>query len=244
IAADEISSEEVGRETEKLRPGFAPLDLVEEISENTSLSYPTVFKIVTQLENTAAMVKNPPKFLAAACAVIRNLELDEMLRSLSYRPTGESLPLTVLEQTLETYFPVVPTPIRGVYDHVICDHNSVPEHDFAVAAEADSEVVCFLKLPPGYEIPTPIGMYNPDFGLVLKRRALKDGKETEYYFVIETKGTGDLEDQRKLTEAERMKIKCALKHFEALGIEAKLDYVPYKAPVKEYKAHFKDALPA
>jgi len=28
-----------------------------------------------------------------------------------------------------------------------------------------------------------------------------------------------------------LEIKCAIKHFEALGIEAKVDYV---APVKEY----------
>ena len=40
-----------------------------------------------------------------------------------------------------------------------------------------------------------------------------------------------------------MKIKCALKHFEALQIEAKLTYLPYKAPVKEYKADLKDKLP-
>jgi type III restriction enzyme len=86
-------------------------------------------------------------------------------------------------------------------------------------------------------------MYRPDFGLVLKRRSLFRGGENEYYFVIETKNTNNLDDQKALTESERNKIKCALKHFEALGIEAQLSYLPYCAPVKDYKPDFKQKIP-
>ncbi len=242
IAATGFASDEIGRETEKLRASFTPLDLIEELSENTALSYPTAAKIVSGVTNFAAVSKNPPKFLALACAIIRSLELDEMLRSLSYRLTGESLPLTALEEVIETYFPIEPTPNRGVYDHSICTHGSTPERNFARAAEADNEVVCFLKLPDFYEIPTPIGMYRPDFGLVLKRRALRDGAEGEYYFVIETKSTNNIDDPKALTDTERWKIKCAMKHFEALGVETKLDYRLYHAPVKDYQPDFKDKL--
>lgn len=242
IAKTGITSDEVGRETEKLRASFSPLDLIKEISENTALAYETAIKIVQKLENYAAVIKNPPKYLAQACAHIRRIELEEMLRSLSYRPTGESLSLDMLEEVIETFLPLEPTPTRGVYDHVICSDDSMPEHNFARAAEADNEVVCFLKLPDFYEISTPIGMYRPDFGLVLKRRSLKNGTEGEYYFVIETKSTNNLEDQHALTESERLKIKCAMKHFEAIGIEAKLAYRTYVAPVKEYQPDFKEKL--
>lgn len=241
IQADGMHSDEVGRETEALRATFNPLDLVEEISENTALSYPTVFKIVQGFKNRAAAVKNPPQFLAHAVAAIRAIELDEMLRSLSYKPTGEAISLADLQEIVETSLPVEPTPNRGIYDHAICD--SVPEHEFARDADQDNEVVCFLKLPEIYEIPTPIGNYQPDFGLVLRRRSLRDGSENEYYFVIETKSTSNLDDARALTESERIKIKCALKHFEALQIEAKLSYLPYRAPVKDYKNDFKGKLP-
>ena len=165
-----------------------------------------------------------------------------MLRSLSYHLTGDSLPLASLEEVVETYFPVEPTPTRGVYDHAICTHGSTPERNFAKAAETDNEVVCFLKLPDLYEIPTPIGMYRPDFGLVLKRRSLRDGSEGEYYFVVETKSTNNIDDPRALTESERLKIKCAMKHFDAIGIEAKLDYRLYHAPVEDYQPDFKDKL--
>jgi len=240
IETDGMHGGEVGRETEALRATFNPLDLVEEISENTALSYPAVFKIVQGFKNRAAAVKNPPQFLAHAIAAIRAIELDEMLRSLSYHPTGEAIPLTELLAEVETSLPVEPTPNRGIYDHAICD--SQPEHDFARDADRDGEVVCFLKLPEFYEIPTPIGNYQPDFGLVLRRRSIRTGSQDDYYFVIETKSTNNLDDPRALTESERIKIKCALKHFEALQIEAKLTYLPYRAPVKEFKGDFKEKL--
>jgi type III restriction enzyme len=242
IAMTGLASDEIGRETEKLHASFTPLDLIEEISENTALSYPTAAKIVAGLGNFSAIAKNPPKFLAQASAIIRNIEIDEMLRSLSYRITGESLPLALLEPIIETYFPIEPAPQRGVYDGVA--FQSTPERSFTQDAEHDNEVVCFLKLPDAYEITTPIGMYRPDFGLVLKRRSLSTQAESEYYFVIETKSTNNLDDTKALTESERLKIKCALKHFEALGIEAKLAYVPYVAPVKDYRADFKPKVPA
>lgn len=242
IAAEAIGSEEVGRETESLRASFTPFDLVEELSENTALSYTTALEIVNGLSNFATIAKNPPKFLAAACALIRDIELDEMLRTLSYHPTGESIPLAEFLPVIETFLPVEPSPTRGVYDGVA--YGSSIERSFTKSAEGDNEVVCFLKLPKCYRIPTPIGhFYEPDFGLVLKRRNLKSGDEREYYFVIETKSTNNLEDRKALTDSERWKIKCALKHFDALGIEAKLDYLPYVAPVKDYQPDFKTKVP-
>jgi type III restriction enzyme len=104
------------------------------------------------------------------------------------------------------------------------------EHQFALATENDDEVICFLKLPAYYKIKTPIGDYNPDFGVVMKRKSLRDGKESEFYFAIETKGTNDINNKKALKESEVYKIKCAMKHFATLGAE-----VQYKGPVKEYQ---------
>ncbi|MGA2544481.1 MAG: DEAD/DEAH box helicase family protein [Verrucomicrobiota bacterium] len=241
IALTGLSSDEIGRETEKLHASFTPLDLIEEISENTALSYRTAERIVAGLENFGPIAKNPPKFLAQANILIRAIELDEMFRSLSYHATTASLPLTMLEPIIETWLPIEPTTQRGVYDGVAFE--SAPERSFSQAADNDNEVVCFLKLPAAYEIPTPIGMYCPDFGLVLKRKNLTTKAEAEYYFVIETKSTNNLDDTKALTESERLKIQCAIKHFAALGIEAKLEYLPYVAPVKDYRADFKPKVP-
>jgi type III restriction enzyme len=64
---------------------------------------------------------------------------------------------------------------------------------------------------------------------VLKKKHLLTKDENEFYFVVETKGTNDINDTKALKESEIYKIKCALKHFKALGVD-----LHYKAPVKEY----------
>jgi len=97
-------------------------------------------------------------------------------------------------------------------------------------------VICFLKLPFFYQIPTPIGNYNPDFGIVMKRKQLRNGKESEFYFVIETKKTEDINDKKALKESEVYKINCAMKHFATLGVE-----IQHKTPVKEDSFFKEDA---
>ena len=218
-----------GAESLKQKAYFTPLDLVEELSENTALSYVTAFKIVKGIDNLNECIKNPPRFIGEAAATVRNIELDEMVRGLSYYPTGETFPFDFNEfirSKGENEY--VDTPNRGVFDKMLID--STIERHFAIGADRDPEVVCFLKLPAWYAIKTPIGDYEPDFGLVMKRKNLRSGDEREFYFVIETKGTNDINDKKALTESEIYKIECALKHFEALGIE-----VHYKAPIKEYQ---------
>ena len=230
ISEDGIQTQDFRTESKTVNVLFAPIDLVEEISENTSLAYPTVFKIVQGLNNRKEIIKNPPRFLQEAVRKIRYIELDEMLRALDYRITGETFDIDQFEQFMvKNTDKIEPTPKKGVYDHIIWE--SEYEQKFAREADDDTEVVCFLKLPSFYIIKTPAGEYNPDFGLVLKKKKIRAESEFEYYFVIETKGTNNLDDRKALTENEIYKIKCAIKHFEALGIEAKVNYF---APVKEY----------
>lgn len=230
ISEEGIETKDFRTESKIANASFAPIDLIEEISENSSLAYPTVFKIIQGIKNKSEITKNPPRFLQEAVAKIRNIELDEMLRALDYRLTGESVNIDHFEPfVIKNTDKIQPTPNRGVYDYIIWD--SEHEKDFAHEADNDTEVVCFLKLPSFYVIKTPAGDYNPDFGLVLKKRAIREANENEYYFVIETKGTNQLNDRKALTENEIYKIKCALKHFDALGIEARVNYL---APIKEY----------
>lgn len=208
---------------------FMPLDLIEEISEKTGVSYNTLFKIISRLNNLDQMIKNPPRFIHEASVIIRDVELNEMIRGLDYQITGESYPFDFndfVKNISNKGF--VETPHKGVFDKMLVD--SDVERDFSLDADKDAEVVCFLKLPSWYKIKTPIGNYEPDFGLVMKRKSLKSGSESEFYFVIETKGTNDINDKKALKESEIYKIRCAMKHFQKLGLE-----VQYKAPVKEYK---------
>lgn len=237
---DAFEDEELGRETRQLKATHSPLDLIEDLSEATGLSYPTTLKIMQGLENLAQITVNPPQFVQIAGGLIKRIELDEMMRGLSYEPTGEGIPFDEFVQTIETFKHTRDTPKRGIYDKVIVDSNSSPEINFALGAESDPEVVCFLKLPSFYKIPTPIGNYQPDFGIVVRRRqGIREQNENEYYFVIETKGTNDINDTKALREDEKYKMACAKKHFERLGIEAHLTYDIYRAPIQDYMHDFK-----
>ncbi|OHD15278.1 MAG: hypothetical protein A2Y34_06330 [Spirochaetes bacterium GWC1_27_15] len=227
-----IESENLGTESHRLVTDFTPIDLIDEISKNTSLSYRTIFKIMHKLTNYVEIVRNPPKFLQEAIKIIKNIELEEMLRCLEYKLTGEEeFDLTKFEPYfLKNTDKIISTPNKGIYDNIVYDSDI--EKEFAKKADNDAEIVCFLKLPNSYKIKTPIGDYNPDFGIVLKKKQIRNNNESEFYFVIETKGTNDIDDKKSLTESEIYKINCAKKHFEALGIETKIDYI---APVKDYE---------
>jgi type III restriction enzyme len=223
-----IRDEFGGKQNYKLKAHFSALDLVEEISENTGLSYNTTIKIMTEisLEN---FVKNPPKFIHQASVLIKNIELEEMIRGLDYYLTDETFPFKFDDFVKQMpYTSYRDTPNRGFYNRMITDSDI--ERRFALGADLDSEVICFMKLPSYYKIPTPIGNYNPDFGIVMKRKSLRDEKESEFYFVIETKGTEYISDKSALRESEVYKIECALKHFSTLGID-----VHYQAPIQEYQ---------
>jgi type III restriction enzyme len=223
-----------GAESIKQKAKFTALDLVEELSENTGLSYTAIFSVVNGLKNRDQMVKNPPRFVHEAAAKIREVELGEMIRGLTYHETSESFPFDFNDyvKNITDDKKIIDTPKRGVFDKMLVDSDI--ERKFSIGADNDTEVVCFLKLPNWYRIPVPNvynndGWYEPDFGIVMKRKELKNGSEHEYYFVIETKGTNNIRDRKALTESEIFKIRCAIEHFKALGIEAQ-----YKAPVNDF----------
>jgi len=234
---NEFNAEHTGRETTALKANFNAYDYLEEFSESTGLDYSASAKILLGLKNHADFVRNPPRFLAEAIGIMKQVELNEMLRGLNYNIVGD------YEEDYDSLFPLMvkgsltennlfrgvrETPNKGVYDGFVYD--SGIEDQFGLYAENDPEVVCFIKLPSWYKIKTPIGEYEPDFGLVMKRKELKSGNENEFYFVIETKGTNNINDKKALTESEVYKIKCAMKHFTTLGVE-----VHYNAPIKDYQ---------
>lgn len=237
ISESGIQDEFAGKETYKLKAYYTVLDLVEELSENTGLSYNSLFEIVKGLTNYEDFAKNPPQYIHQSANLIKNIELEEMLRGLDYHLTNETFPFEFddfVKNIQDSGYGggYVDTPRKGVFDKMLID--SDVERKFAIGADRDDELVCFLKLPSYYKIPTPIGEYEPDFGIVMKRKQLRDGKESEFYFVIETKGTNDINDKKALKESEVYKIRCAVKHFNALGVDVK-----YKAPIKDYM-YFKD----
>lgn len=225
------NAEYYGSESYVGRAKFNPHDLVEEISEKTGLCYTSVLKIIAGISNQDQYIKNPPVFMEQTVFKIRQVQLDELVRCIEYTPTGNIYEFKFEDFSKDGCEGWIATPNHGVWDKSLYD--SLYEKEFAKEADkiTNTEVLCFLKFPSWYKIPTPIGNYEPDFGVVLHKRQLSTPHEDkEYYFVVEIKGTDDINDTRALTPHEIGRIKCAVKHFKSLGIEAY-----YKAPIKEYE---------
>jgi len=115
---------------------------------------------------------------------------------------------------------------RSLYDTVPCD--SKVERGFAQALERRMDVRLYMKLPPWFEVPTPLGNYRPDWAVVLDN---PDGSEPLLYLVAETKGATD---PTALRGTEAMKIRCGAAHFGSRQYKTTgaLEGVDYKV-VKE-----------
>ena len=224
ITEEDVETEHQGATRAAIQGRYATLNVVEELSRNTALATTTAAAILAGLpeEQQAMLSRNPMKFMAEATKILRRIVNRELVRLVHYEKTGETLSLDELFSIEEeTKRDLTPTPKKGLYDHII--HDSDIERDMATAFDNHSTVRLFLKLPDKYKIPTPIGNYTPDFGLVMQKRDLDaPDEDARFYFMIETKGTSELD---KLKPDERMKIECAIKHFEALGLKG------YLAPV-------------
>ena len=86
------------------------------------------------------------------------------------------------------------------------------ERRFAESMDIAEEVYIYAKLPSGtkgFQIPTPVGDYSPDWAIVFH-----EGKVKHIYFVAETKGSMSSLDLRPI---EKAKIDCAKKLFEKLS---------------------------
>lgn len=214
------SSKYVGSDEAVSRVSVVSLDFVDEISEQTALSVNTVIQIFERLNNKQMLNKNPIVYIAEAVKRIQSILEDEMVNLVSYQMLDDSYDTSLFQEIIETYGDIVPVR-NGLYDGIVYD--SEIEKDFSLGIDNENKVKAFVKLPKWYEIDTPIGKYNPDFALVLEKTSLEDGDSTKYYFVIETKGSKEWD---QLKESEKMKILCAIKHFEAIGLKE------YLAPVE------------
>ena len=104
---------------------------------------------------------------------------------------------------------------KSLYSYVVYDSSTV-EQPFAVELDLAEEVRVFAKLPNKFKIDTPLGSYNPDWAYVVE----EDG-ERRVYFVVETKGGGN--NNIRVSDAERTKIRCARRHFAALQVDIEYD---------------------
>lgn len=100
---------------------------------------------------------------------------------------------------------------KNVQNYVFADGTAEKsiERKFAEDMDLDDKVVVYTKLPRGFQIPTPVGNYAPDWAIAFQKGTVK-----HIYFIAETKGTMDSMELRPIEQA---KIKCAKKLFNDIS---------------------------
>lgn len=190
------------------------IDVIELLSSEAQISRSTAQAVMEGVSNYGEFVKNPMAYISQAVPLVKQVLDAEMVRLVKYDDISEVYDTSQFQEVMQTRRNAVS--IRnGLYDKIIVDSDI--EERFGLDLDNQNKVKLFLKLPEWYLIDTPIGKYNPDFALVIEKTDLDNKEEQEkYYFVVETKGSREWEDLR---QDEKLKIECAVKHFEAIGLE-------------------------
>lgn len=186
-------------------------DILRLISTETLLKRTTIARIIKESGRAEDFLINPQAFYERALAIILSRRHALAIDGIRYIKLAGSEYYAVdvfdRKELLATLDKNAVAVDHGVYDYVLYD--SQTERDFAVSLDRDPEVKMFFKIPSSFTINTPIGNYNPDWAVFWEKNG-----EHKLYFVLESKGSERMDDLRP---AERQKIHCGAKHFEALG---------------------------
>lgn len=106
------------------------------------------------------------------------------------------------------------------------------EWRFAESLDHADEVAVYAKLPRGFQIPTPVGNYAPDWAIAFRG----DHGIKHLFFIAETKGSMETLELRGIEEG---KIACAKRLFNELNLAEDVHYeqvVTYQDLLEQVKA--------
>ncbi len=184
-------------------------DLLTELQNRTQLTRKSVQRILLDSGRLDDFTNNPQRFIETASEAINRRKRLALVDGIKYQRLGNEhyYAQELFErEELTGYLRNMLASAKSVYDYVIYD--SAIEAEFADALEKNSAVKVYAKLPGWFQVPTPLGPYNPDWAILVED---EDGERL--YFVAETKGSAFLDDLR---DAERAKVECGKAHFQAL----------------------------
>ncbi len=186
-------------------------DVLAYLQNETELTRGSLHRILQASGRLPELFNNPQRFMDGVAAVLKG----ELHRLLVDGIKYERLPGSGADAEWEmvlfkndeivNYLNALQVD-HSVYEYVVYD--SEVEREFAQKLDGREDIKLFVKLPAWFKIDTPVGQYNPDWAIVKH-----DGQAL--YLVRETKGTKDF---LKLRNSEADKVRCGLKHFEAIGV--------------------------
>uniref|UniRef100_E6QNL9 Type III restriction enzyme, res subunit n=1 Tax=mine drainage metagenome TaxID=410659 RepID=E6QNL9_9ZZZZ len=193
-------------------------DIIAYLQESTGLTRHSLAMIIKRSETMQQFINHPQRYLDQVAAIINKEMARLIVAGIEYErimvgPDAE-WEMHRLEESekLVDYLTSlrVEHPDKTPYPYI--EYDSQVELEFARKMDSREDIVVFVKLPKWFKVDTPVGTYNPDWAIVKR-----DGEgEKKLYLVRETKGTKDM---NKVRPDERDKIRCGVKHFEALGVD-------------------------
>ena len=190
-------------------------DLIGKIAEGTVLTRKTVAQILKGInpDKFDMFQNNPEEFISKVIRYIREQKATMIVEHITYDTIEGQYDSSIFTaekngRTVEQAFRAT----KAIQDYVYTDGTAEKsvERKFAEALDASQEVHIYAKLPRGFQIPTPVGHYSPDWAIVFY-----EGPSIKHiYFVAETKGTMETLNLRPI---ERAKIDCAKKLFSTLS---------------------------
>ena len=191
----------------------APIpDVLGYLQKETELTRSTLVETLARSRRLAEIVLNPQQFLDQTLAIIKQQLHKMMVDGIKYEKiAGVAYEMMLFEmEELESYTTRLIEVQKSIYD--VVEFESGVEEAFARELDAREDIKLFFKLPDWFKVETPLGTYNPDWGIVKQEPNGKD----KLYLVRETKGT---KDWTKLLQGQRDKIHCAERHFGELGVD-------------------------
>jgi len=190
-------------------------DLIGKIASGTHLTRRTVTTILKGISpGKFLMYKyNPEEFISKVAKLINEEKATMIVDDITYNQTDGSYDSSIFTAEQNKDFSKAYLAKKNVQDYVFADGTAEKsiERKFAEDMDVDDKVVVYAKLPRGFQIPTPVGNYAPDWAIAFKKGSVK-----HIYFVAETKGTMESMELRPIEQA---KIKCAKKLFNEISTD-------------------------
>ena len=219
------------------RPLF---ELINIIMFNTMLPRLAIIKIVNGLTDSSRNKINNQDYLEEVISIIkktltefksREFEKAELIKGVG-ASEKEIFDVDKIVNESEIKYLFTPNPAHRRAMNLKYKFDSEGELKFANALDVDPNVLLYTKLKKGgFVLDTPAGNYSPDWAIVYQN----SDDRIAMYFIAETKWD---KDAGGLNDDEKIKIKCAKKHFEA--VDESMDEVVKYAWVNAYKDSSKD----
>ncbi len=189
-------------------------DLVGKVAIGTTLTRKTTVAILKGLKPSVfdMFQNNPEEFITKAIRLIKEQKATMVVDYITYNEIEGNYDSEIFAaQKSSEEFSKAFRAEKHIQDYVFTDGTAEKsiERRFAEDLDGAHEVCVYAKLPRGFQIPTPLGNYSPDWAI-----AFNEGSVKHIYFVAETKGTMSSIDIRPI---EKAKIDCAKKLFNELS---------------------------